>query len=98
MLSSAPERPSSQGPVVGMVIAGGRSVRFGGEKAIADLMGSPLLLWAVRRLQNSCAAVAISARPATETEALAVAHGLPVLHDEPGDAEGPLAGVRAGLA
>jgi molybdopterin-guanine dinucleotide biosynthesis protein A len=85
-------------PVAGLVLAGGRSLRFGGEKAAALLAGRPLLLWAALRLQASCGAVAVSARPGTEAEALAKAHGLPVLHDAPGDADGPLAGVRAGLA
>jgi len=80
-----------------MVVAGGRSTRFGGEKAAALLDGRPLLLWAVRRLQRSCARVAVNARPGTETEALARAEGLQVLHDAPGDPDGPLAGVKAGL-
>jgi molybdopterin-guanine dinucleotide biosynthesis protein A len=81
-----------------MVLAGGRSTRFGGEKAAALLDGRPLLLWAVDRLRGSCADVAVNARPGTETEALALAQGLPVLHDAPGDPDGPLAGVKAGLA
>jgi molybdopterin-guanine dinucleotide biosynthesis protein A len=85
-------------PVVGAVIAGGRSVRFGGEKAAALLAGTPLLLWAARRLQRACDAVAVNARPGTEAAALAAAAGLPLLHDAPGDPDGPLAGVRAGLA
>jgi molybdenum cofactor guanylyltransferase len=85
------------GPVVGVVIAGGRSVRFGSEKAVAMLSGAPLLLWAVRRLQRSCAAVAVNARPQTQAEALARAEGLPVLHDQEGDPLGPLAGVKVGL-
>ena len=81
-----------------MVVAGGRSTRFGGEKAAALLDGQPLLVWAVRRLQRSCPAVAVNARPGTETEALALREGLEVLHDAPGDPDGPLAGVKAGLA
>jgi len=85
-------------PVVGVVIAGGRSVRFGGEKAVALLAGTPLLLWATRRLQRSCRTVAVSARPGTQTAALAHAQGLPVLRDAPGDAAGPLAGVKAALS
>jgi molybdopterin-guanine dinucleotide biosynthesis protein A len=85
------------GAVVGVVIAGGRSVRFGGEKAVAELAGKPLLLWAAARLARSCTAVAINARPGTEAEALALAEGLTVLHDMPGDAAGPLSGVKAGL-
>ena len=91
------DEPGQSSAVVGVVIAGGRSVRFDGEKAVAVLAGKPLLLWAVRRLQRSCAAVAVNARPGTDAEALAKAEGLTVLHDAPGDATGPLAGVKVGL-
>lgn len=83
--------------VAGIVIAGGRSVRFGGEKAAALLAGRPLLMWACERLQRCCAAVAVNARPGSEAERLAAEAQLPVLHDLPGDAAGPLAGVRVGL-
>ncbi len=86
-----------QTAVVGMVLAGGRSVRFGGEKAAALLSGRPLVMWAAQRLQSCCHPVAINARPGTESEALANAAGLPVLHDAAGDADGPLSGVKAGL-
>ncbi len=81
----------------GLVLAGGRSLRFDGEKAVAPLAGRPLLLWAAERLQADCGAVAVNARPASEAEAMARANSLPVLHDAPGDPDGPLAGVRAGL-
>lgn len=84
--------------VAGVVIAGGRSVRFGGEKAVAGLAGKPLLIWAVERLRLNCGVVAVNARPGTEAEALAAAEGVPVLHDAQGDAAGPLAGVKVGLA
>ena len=83
--------------VVGLVLAGGRSVRFGGEKAVAQLEGRPLLAWAAQRLRAICDGVAISVRKGTETEAVARALEQPVLYDEPGDAAGPLAGVKAGL-
>ncbi len=73
-------------------------MRFGGEKAVAILSGRPLLVWAVQRLQASCGQVAVNARPGTETEALARAEGLQVLHDIVGDPDGPLSGVKAGLA
>ncbi len=82
---------------MGLVIAGGRSSRFGGEKAVALLGGRPLLLWAAERLALACAQVAVNARPGTETEALARGHGLLVLRDLPGAPDGPLAGVQAGL-
>ena len=83
--------------VAGVVIAGGRSLRFGGEKAAALLAGRPLLMWACERLRRSCAQVAVNARPGSEAERLAAEAQLPVLHDLPGDAAGPLAGVHVGL-
>jgi molybdenum cofactor guanylyltransferase len=83
--------------VVGLVLAGGRSVRFGGEKAVALLDGRPLVEWAVQRLQSVCADVAINVRAGTEAESVAKALGLAMLYDAPGDAAGPLAGVKAGL-
>jgi len=95
-MGSSPPLPDNS--VAGMVVAGGRSTRFGGEKAVALFAGRPLLAWAVQRLRRACFKVAVNARPGTETEALAGAGGLSVLHDAPGDPDGPLAGVKAGLA
>ena len=83
--------------VVGVVIAGGRSVRFGSEKAVATFSGEPLLMLAVKRLRRTCARVAVNARPRTQAEALARAAGLPVLYDQDGDPLGPLAGVKVAL-
>jgi molybdopterin-guanine dinucleotide biosynthesis protein A len=83
--------------VVGLVLAGGRSVRFGGEKAVAKLDGRTLLEWAAQRLRSVAADVAVNVRAGTEAEAVAGALGLPTLHDEAGDALGPLAGVKVGL-
>jgi molybdopterin-guanine dinucleotide biosynthesis protein A len=83
--------------VVGLVLAGGRSVRFGGEKAVALLEGRTLLEWAVERLSRVCACVAINVRPGTEAATVANALGLPTLYDAAGDALGPLAGVKVGL-
>lgn len=86
------------GSLAGLILAGGRSSRFGSEKAVAELEGAPLLVHVLSRLQPACALVAVSAREGSGAAALAVNLGLPVLHDDPGGAEGPLAGVRAGLA
>jgi molybdenum cofactor guanylyltransferase len=86
-----------EGSAVGLVLAGGRSVRFEGEKAAADFAGLPLILRAATRLQRSCRMVAANVRAGTESEGLARAAGLPLLYDIPGDALGPLAGVKVGL-
>jgi molybdopterin-guanine dinucleotide biosynthesis protein A len=92
----AVEIPSVPDPdLAGLVLSGGRSTRFGGEKAAALLGGKPLLTWAVERLGRVCSDVAVSARPGSEAEALA--GPLPVVHDRLGDPDGPLAGIRAGL-
>ena len=88
---------SANTSVAGLVIAGGRSTRFGGEKAVAPFAGKPLLLWATGRLESACAAIAVNARAGTAAAALAASAGFTVLHDLPGDAEGPLAGLKAGL-
>jgi molybdenum cofactor guanylyltransferase len=87
----------AKNPVLGVVIAGGRSLRFGGEKAVAHFAGRPLLLWAAVRLAHVCTQVAVNVRPGTEAAALAQAEGLELLHDVPGDPDGPLSGVKAGL-
>lgn len=83
--------------ILGVVIAGGRSTRFGGEKGAALLGGVPLVIRAAHRLQAACPTTAVNALAGSQAEALAVAEGLQVLHDAPGDPDGPLAGVRAGL-
>jgi molybdenum cofactor guanylyltransferase len=87
----------AKNPVLGVVIAGGRSLRFGGEKAVAHFAGKPLLLWAAARLARACAQVAVNVRPGTAAAALAESAGLELLHDVPGDPDGPLSGVKAGL-
>jgi len=88
---------SAPSSVVGLVLAGGRSVRFGGEKAVALLEGRPLLEWAAARLRTVCESVAVNVRQGTEAEAVSKALGLPTLYDAAGDALGPLAGVKVGL-
>ncbi len=97
MMPANTEQSTVEGDVVGLVLAGGRSVRFGGEKAAAQLQGRPLILRATARLQRSCAIVAANVRSGSESEILARKAGLPLLFDIPGDALGPLAGVKVGL-
>jgi molybdopterin-guanine dinucleotide biosynthesis protein A len=69
--------------IAGLVLAGGRSSRFGSDKAAALLEGRPLLDWALDALRPHCGALAVS--------------GPGGLADAPGDPDGPLSGIKAGL-
>jgi molybdopterin-guanine dinucleotide biosynthesis protein A len=81
----------------GLVIAGGASTRFGGDKALALLEGRPLLAWSLAALEAVCGEVAVSARPGGAVWALAARLGRKTLADDPAHPRGPLAGVAAGL-
>ena len=81
----------------GLILAGGRSRRFGREKALAEIGGEPMIAWVARALCGATARLAISAPKVSLAAAFAAAHGFDWLGDAPEDVAGPLAGVRAGL-
>jgi molybdopterin-guanine dinucleotide biosynthesis protein A len=83
--------------IVGLVLAGGRSLRFGSDKALATLGGRTLLEIVASRLGRVCAETAISAPAGGPVAALAERLGLTVLEDPPTAPRGPLSGVLAGL-
>ena len=82
--------------ICGLILAGGRSTRFGAEKAVAPFLGRPLIAHAHGALA-SCTAVAVSAREDSGAAAWAALQGLEVLPDPPGAPDGPLSGLREGL-
>jgi molybdopterin-guanine dinucleotide biosynthesis protein A len=83
--------------IYGLVLAGGRSSRFGQEKAAAEVAGRPMLAWVLDVLGPACVEVAVSAKPGSLASTLAERAAHPVLSDQACDPQGPLAGVRAGL-
>lgn len=83
--------------IVGLVLAGGRSRRFGAEKAVARLGERTLLEWALSVMREGCDTLAVSAPAGSGAETLARNLGITVLADDPGHPDGPLAGVAAGL-
>lgn len=82
-------------PLVGLILAGGRSQRLGGrDKALLELRGQTLLARAIARLAPQVNVLAINSNvPA----AAFVTYGLPVIADRKPGYLGPLAGIHAGL-
>lgn len=76
------------GPTLGAVLAGGRSVRFGSDKALALLGGRTLLEHAVEGLRECCGAVVVVGREDAPVTAIP---------DRPGPDMGPLGGIAAAL-
>lgn len=83
--------------IVGLVLAGGRSRRFGWEKAVVVVQGQPMIAGAVAALSPAVGAVAINAPEDSGAAAFARAAGLEAIADPPGLPDGPLSGVLAGL-
>ena len=83
--------------LAGLLLAGGRSRRFGSEKAVAAFGAGVLMDIPLAALRATCELVAVSARLGSGADAHAAVLGLPRLIDAPEDAEGPLAGIRRGI-
>lgn len=82
--------------VVGVVLAGGASQRFGGDKLAAELGGRPLLHHPIERLLEVCDEVVVVLSPGGEEPS--VPAGSVVFARDETEHEGPLAGLAAGLA
>ena len=74
--------------ILGLVLSGGLSTRFGSDKALAELDGHSLLAHAVDRLSGWCEQVVIAGREAGPA---------PCIPDWPRPHMGPLGGLAAGL-
>jgi molybdopterin-guanine dinucleotide biosynthesis protein A len=85
---------SSATAPVGVVLAGGLGRRLGGDKAIVELEGRPLVLYPLEALHEVCDEVAIVAKRDTLLPPLS---GLAELWIEPDEPRHPLTGVAHAL-
>jgi len=83
--------------VAGLVLAGGRSRRFGGDKLRAELSGVPLLHHALRRVAEVCQDLVVVLAPDASEPPLPEGLTVRFVRDSIGD-EGPLRGIASGLA
>ncbi|MCB2046894.1 MAG: molybdenum cofactor guanylyltransferase [Novosphingobium sp.] len=74
--------------ILGCVLAGGRSSRFGSDKALAELHGHTLLARAVDALSGWCEYVVVAGRETAPA---------PTVPDWPAPGSGPLGGIAAAL-
>lgn len=80
--------------VAAIVLAGGRSSRFGRDKLVERLDGRPLLDHAIDAVRSITTDVLVVVAPGSDRD---VPDGVRIVHDDR-PFEGPLAGVAAGLA
>jgi molybdopterin-guanine dinucleotide biosynthesis protein A len=88
-MSSASSEPR---PLTGLILAGGRSVRMGQDKATLTFEGEPLLARVARLLGDVCDEILVASGDGTRLEAF----GLKEVPDAVPDA-GPLGGLVAGI-
>ena len=92
--------PPAPATITGLILAGGRARRMGGQdKGLIPLAGRPLIAWVIAALQPQVGRILISAN---RNQADYAALGFPVIEDEAGGAElagfqGPLAGIAAAM-
>ena len=84
----------SDGRVGAIVLAGGRSSRFGRDKLAECIDGRPMLDWAVQAVQAVASDVVVVVAPDAPRP---VPAGARIVHDTEAF-EGPLAGLAVGLA
>ncbi|MFT3728202.1 MAG: molybdenum cofactor guanylyltransferase [Terricaulis sp.] len=80
----------------GLVLAGGRSSRFGTDKALAQFQGELLLARACRPLR-ALSACAVSVKLGSAVAVHASEQGMDLVNDDPLAPAGPLSGILAGF-
>lgn len=82
--------------LTGLILAGGKSTRFGADKASALLAGRPMLQWVAEALARTCSNLVIVRAVGQQLPPIEVP--APILAvDDRWEARGPLAGLASGL-
>jgi molybdopterin-guanine dinucleotide biosynthesis protein A len=89
--------PSQTTGATGIVLAGGRSTRFGSDKLAVPVEGVPLLHHPILRLAEVCREVLVVVAPDAEEPSTPLAVPVRLVRDA-SEGQGPLAGVLAGLS
>ncbi|RIL02669.1 molybdenum cofactor guanylyltransferase [bacterium] len=84
------------GSLTGLILAGGKSTRFGSDKASAVVAGKPMLQWVAQALQVACDRLVIVRAAEQVLPRLELAKSAVVVEDR-WEARGPLAGLASGL-
>ncbi len=88
--------PGPGRPLTGLILAGGKSSRFGSDKASATLHGRPLLQWVASALEPVCSALVVVRAAGQRLPDIDVR--IPVtIADDQYEARGPLAGLVSGF-
>jgi molybdopterin-guanine dinucleotide biosynthesis protein A len=83
--------------LTGVILAGGKSSRFGSDKASAPLLGKPMLQWAASALSGVCGELVIVVAEGQELPPFEVTVPVRTVVDRyPG--KGPLAGLATGFS
>ncbi|HPK04114.1 MAG TPA: molybdenum cofactor guanylyltransferase [Candidatus Sumerlaeota bacterium] len=93
--SDAPPAEGAQAALSGIILAGGRSSRYGAPKDAAVLAGQTLLEHVARTVGGLCRELIVVTRPGQAVELTRPARRVT---DDPDAPEGPLRGIVAGLA
>ncbi len=96
---TASSRPAARraAPLAGIVLAGGRSGRFGADKLAAELQGRPLLWHALVPLAGHVDEIVVVIGPETAEPVLPEVVPSPIVVRDPLPDGGPLVGLLAGL-
>lgn len=82
--------------LTGLILAGGKSSRFGSDKASAMLLGRPLLQWAVSAIEPAVQAIVVVCAAGQRLPPFEVGVPLVIVEDQY-EAMGPLAGLVTGF-